>query len=75
MSEQIWHAFYFDHAAAEAPCRSEVIEATNEEAAARVARDHLGLCERVSLEAASWTERKHRMIVSEKVKLHRSTIH
>ena len=75
MSNQIWHAFYFDHAVAEAPCRSEVIEAKSEEDAARVARDHLGVCERVSLEAASWTERKHRLILAEKAEGHRSTLH
>lgn len=75
MSDQIWHAFYFDHVAAEAPCRSEVIEAANEDEAARVARDHLGPCERVSLEAASWTERSHRVILAEKVEVHRSTVH
>ena len=75
MSEQIWHAFYFDHAEAEAPCRSEVIEAKTEEDAARVAREHLGPCERVSLEAASWTDRRHRVIIAEKVDIHRSTVH
>jgi hypothetical protein len=65
MSHQIWHAFYFDHGAAEAPCRTEVIEADNEEAAARVARAHLGGCERASLEAASWTQRKKLVIMAQ----------
>ena len=63
MSHQIWHAFYFDRTAASAPpCRSEVIEADNEEAAANVARAHLGACMRVSLEAAPWTQRKQTII-------------
>ncbi len=75
MRDQIWHAFYFDHAAAQAPCRSEVIEAASEEEAARVARRHLGPCERVSLEAASWTDRSHRVILAEKVEIQRSTFH
>ena len=39
MSHQIWHAFYYDRSGDSAlPCRSEVIEAASEEAAARVAR-------------------------------------
>ncbi len=62
MSHQIWHAFYYDRTAATSPCRSEVIEADNEEAAARIAREHLGACERVSLEGAPWMQRKGRII-------------
>ena len=66
MSHQIWHAFYFDRAGEQAaPCRSEVIEAPSEEAAARVARAHLGECKRVSLEAASWTHRASLVIYAE----------
>ena len=75
MSDQIWHAFYFDQRTAQAPCRSEVIAAASEEEAARVARNHLGPCERVSLEAASWTERKNRVIFAEKVEIQRTTVH
>jgi hypothetical protein len=67
MSHQIWHAFYYDCEAQSAPpCRSEVIEADSEEAAARVARDHLGGCERVSLEAPPWMQRKTRLIHAER---------
>jgi len=73
--DQIWHAFYFDHAAAEAPCRSEVIEAASEEDAARVAREHLGPCERVSLEAAAWTGGGRRIIHANRIEVHRSTVH
>ena len=63
---QIWHAFYYDRTGPNAaPCRSEVIEASNEEAAARVARAHLGHCARVSLEAAPWMHRKSRVIFAE----------
>jgi hypothetical protein len=62
MTHQIWHAFYYERTAATAPCRSEVIEADSEEAAARIAREHLGACERVSLEGAPWMQRKIRMI-------------
>ncbi len=62
MSHQIWHAFYYDRSGVTAPCRSEVIEAASEEAAERVARAHLGGCERVSLEAAPWMQRKSRII-------------
>ncbi len=62
MSQQIWHAFYFDNEFASAPSRSEVIEADSEEDAARQARDRLGGCSRVSLEGASWTDRKHLII-------------
>jgi hypothetical protein len=42
-----------------------VIEAASEEAAARVARAHLGHCARVSLEAAPWMHRKNRVIFAE----------
>jgi hypothetical protein len=62
MTHQIWHAFYYDRTAATAPCRSEVIEADSEEAAARIARDHLAGCERVSLEGAPWLQRRGRVI-------------
>ena len=63
---QIWHAFYYDRASScAAPCRTEVIEAANEEAAARVARAHLGECKRVSLEAAQWMQRGARVIFAE----------
>jgi hypothetical protein len=62
---QIWHAFYYDRTGPSAPCRSEVIEASSEEAAARVARAHLGECKRVSLEAAPWMQRKSRVIFAE----------
>jgi hypothetical protein len=65
MSHQIWHAFYYDNSGLSAPCRSEVIEADNEESAARVARSHLGQCQRVSLESAPWMGRKHSVIVAE----------
>jgi hypothetical protein len=63
MSHQIWHAFYYDRGGEFAPpCRSEVIEAASEEAAARVARSHLAGCSRVSLEAAPWMHRVTRVI-------------
>ena len=62
MSHQIWHAFYFDSEVARMPSRSEVIEASSEEDAAKQARGRLGGCVRVSLEAASWTERRHLLI-------------
>ncbi len=66
MSHQIWHAFYYDRSSDfAAPCRSEVIEAANEEAAAQMARAHLGGCTRVSLEAAPWMQRVHRVIYAE----------
>ena len=64
MSHQIWHAFYFDSAVAGMPSRSEVIEASSEEDAARQARNRLRGCVRVSLEGASWTERRHLTIVA-----------
>jgi hypothetical protein len=63
MSHQIWHAFYYDRSGESAPpCRSEVIEAASEEAAVRVAKSHLGECNRVSLEAAPWMHRVTRVI-------------
>ena len=58
MDQHIWHAFYFDTAGA--PCRSEVIEAANEEAAAKVAQEHLGDCKHVKLEPPRWQEPKSR---------------
>ncbi len=68
MTHQIWHAFYFDRAGASAaPCRTEVIEAANEEAAAQVARAHLGQCTRATLEAAPWMQRKKLIILAEDV--------
>jgi hypothetical protein len=66
MSHQIWHAFYYDRAGDFAPpCRSEVIEAVSEEAAVRVARAHLGECNRATLEAASWMQRVSRVIFAD----------
>ena len=66
MSHQIWHAFYYDKMGfGAAPCRSEEIEADDEEAAARVARAHLGECKRVSLETAPWMHRGGRVIFAE----------
>lgn len=62
MSQQVWHAFYFDSEVSGMPTRSEVIEASCEEDAARQARNRLGGCARVSLEGASWTERRHLLI-------------
>ena len=76
MSHQIWHAFYYDRAADSAPpCRSEVIEADNEEAAARVAREHLQGCKRVSLEAPRWTQGKSVIIVADEKDRQPSTLH
>lgn len=76
MSHQIWHAFYFDSKVSAMPSRSEVIEASNEADAARQARDRLGGCVRVSLEAASWTERGRLLIeAAPKARLSVSTLH
>jgi hypothetical protein len=76
MSHQIWHAFYYDRAAESAPpCRSEVIEADNEEAATRVAREHLGGCKRVHLESPRWMEGKSVDIVADEKDRHPSTLH
>jgi hypothetical protein len=52
-----------------------VIEAPSEEAAALVARAHLGECERVSLEAAPWMQRKSRTIFAEDGERRRSYLH
>ena len=72
---QIWHAFYYDRSGSHAaPCRSEVIEAASEEAAARVARAHLGECERVSLEAPAWMRRDTKVIFARE-DLRRSLLH
>jgi hypothetical protein len=66
MSHHIWHAFYYDRRGqSAAPCRSEVIEAVSEEAAARVARAHMGECARVSIEAAPWMHRVTRVIFAD----------
>jgi hypothetical protein len=76
MSHQIWHAFYYDRAAESAPpCRSEVIEADNEEAAARVAREHLHGCARVSLEAPRWAPGRSLIIVADEKDRRPSTLH
>jgi hypothetical protein len=76
MSHLIWHAFYYDRPGECAvPCRSEVIEAVNEEAAARVARAHLGECKRVSLEAAPWMRPMSRVIFAEEGERRRSYLH
>ena len=76
LSHQIWHAFYYDRSAlSAAPCRSEVIEADDEEAAARVARAHLGQCKRVSLEAAPWMNRTRRVIVAQESERRPSYLH
>ncbi len=66
MSHQIWHAFYFQgFAPSMAPIRSEVIEADTEDAAAAVARAHLGDCKRVNLETPGWDVRKSRIILAD----------
>ena len=76
MSHQIWHAFYYDRSGASAaPCRSEVIEADSEEAAARVARAHLGECARASLEAAPWMQRTKLLILAEDAVRRSSYLH
>lgn len=76
MSHHIWHAFYYDRpGGSAAPCRSEVIEAASEEAAARVARAHLGECSRVSLEAAPWMHRVTRVIFAEDGERKRAVLH
>jgi len=75
MSHQIWHAFYYDRGEAAPPCRSEVIEASSEEAAALVARAHLGECMRVSLESASWTNRVSRTIYAEDGERRKAYLH
>jgi len=76
MTHQIWHAFYYDRSSEHsAPCRSEVIEAPSEEAAARVAQAHLGGCKRVSLEAAPWMHRVNRVIYAEEDDRRRSYLH
>jgi protein subunit release factor A len=76
MSHQIWHAFYYDRVGDHAPpCRSEVIQAANEEAAAKVARAHLGDCKRATLEAASWMERVSRVIYAEDGERRRAYLH
>jgi hypothetical protein len=76
MSHQIWHAYYYDRTTESAPpVRSEVIEADNEEAAARVAREHLGGCVRVHLEAPRWMEVKSVVIVADEKVRQPSTLH
>ncbi|HXT08504.1 MAG TPA: hypothetical protein VN715_16420 [Roseiarcus sp.] len=76
MSHHIWHAFYYDRSGESAPpCRSEVIEAASEEAAARVARAHMGECRRVSLEAAPWMHRTNRIIFAEDGERRRAYLH
>ena len=76
MSHQIWHAFYYDRAGASvAPCRSEVIEATSEEAAARVAQAHLGGCDRATLEPAPWMQRKKLTIRAAEIDRAASPVH
>lgn len=76
MSHQIWHAFYYDRAGEHAaPCRSEVIAADNEEAAERVAREHLGGCLRATLETASWMARVNRVIYAEEGDRRRAYLH
>jgi hypothetical protein len=76
MSHQIWHAFYFDRVSDHVPpCRSEVIEAANEEAAARVARAHMGECKRVRLEAAPWMQAGGRVIYAEEGDRRRTFLH
>jgi hypothetical protein len=76
LSHQIWHAFYYDRSGQSVPpCRSEVIQAANEEAAARVARAHLGECQRVTLEAAHWMQPTTRVIFAEEGERRRTYLH
>ena len=66
MSHQIWHAFFFEGLSpAAAPVRTELIEADTDDEAVKLARDHLGDCKRVALEAPrqGWRGPSHLRVI------------
>jgi hypothetical protein len=76
MSNHIWHAFYFDGLANSAPpVRTELIEAETEDAAAEVARDHLGRCKRVELAPPRWEPPSVRVILADEDMVGRGALH
>ena len=63
MSNTMWLAFYFRGLDdAHPPARTELIEAPNEEEAAKVARSHMGNCKRVDIASPRW-ESQHDLVI------------
>jgi hypothetical protein len=76
MSNHIWHAFYFEGPANLAPpVRTELIEAETEDAAAEVAKDHLGRCKRVELAPPRWEPSSVRVILADEEAAARGSMH
>ena len=76
MSHQIWHAFFFEGlSAAAAPVRTEVIEADTDDEAVKLARDHLGDCKRVALEAPRWEGYRAMVIFADETDTSSSSLH
>jgi hypothetical protein len=65
MSETAWLAFYFRGLDdAHPPARTELIEAPNQDEAAKVARSHMGLCKRVDIASPRWESQQDLVILS-----------
>jgi hypothetical protein len=76
LTNHIWHAFYFEgFANVGPPARTELIEAESEDAAAQVAKAHLGRCKRVDLTPPRWETPKLRVILAEEGEAPRVSLH
>ncbi len=65
MTNTTWQAFYFEgFDNAHPPSRTEMIEAESEDAAAKIARSHMGRCKRVDIEAPRWEPAQTRVILA-----------
>ncbi len=63
MTQTIWQAFYYDSdSSAQAPARSELIEAESETAALAIARQHIGQAKRIELSKPRWESGPTRVI-------------
>ncbi len=66
MTQTIWQVFYYDSdSSAQAPARSELIEAQSESAAMAIARQHIGQAKRIELARPRWESGPTRVIHAE----------
>jgi len=76
MSHHIWHAFFYEGLSSAAPpVRTELIEADTDDEAVRIARDHLGDCKRVALEAPRWEGFRAMVIMADEKDTPPSSLH
>lgn len=65
MTSTAWQAFYYHGSDnAHPPARTELIEASSEDEAAKVALSHMGDCKRVDIEGPRWEPHVGRVILA-----------